>query len=51
MKLIIILLLAFTLFQLIFKIEYIYEKDKHKVNNWLMSEKLDGIRAYWDGKI
>jgi DNA ligase 1 len=21
-----------------------------KINNWLMSEKLDGIRAYWDGK-
>jgi len=21
------------------------------INNWLMSEKLDGIRAYWDGKI
>ncbi|WP_419770225.1 MAG: DNA ligase [Candidatus Marinarcus sp.] len=20
------------------------------INNWLMSEKLDGIRAYWDGK-
>jgi len=21
------------------------------INNWLMSEKLDGIRGYWDGKI
>ena len=28
----------------------IYDKEKHKINNWLMSEKLDGIRAYWDGK-
>jgi DNA ligase-1 len=22
----------------------------HHIQNWLMSEKLDGIRAYWDGK-
>ncbi|RXJ78959.1 DNA ligase [Arcobacter sp. F2176] len=21
-----------------------------EINNWIMSEKLDGIRAYWDGK-
>ncbi len=24
--------------------------DHLKVNGWLMSEKLDGVRAYWDGK-
>ena len=28
----------------------IYDKEKHHIDNWLMSEKLDGIRAYWDGK-
>ncbi|MBU3014258.1 DNA ligase [Poseidonibacter lekithochrous] len=22
----------------------------HSIENWMMSEKLDGIRAYWDGK-
>lgn len=27
-----------------------YDKNKHNINNWYMSEKLDGIRAYWDGK-
>jgi len=24
--------------------------NSHNITNWLMSEKLDGIRAYWDGK-
>ncbi len=28
----------------------IYDKSKHNINNWYMSEKLDGIRAYWNGK-
>ena len=28
----------------------IYDKEKHHIDNWLMSEKLDGIRAYWNGK-
>ena len=28
----------------------IYNNNKHKINNWLMSEKLDGIRGYWNGK-
>lgn len=23
---------------------------KHTISNWMMSEKLDGIRAYWDGE-
>lgn len=27
-----------------------YEKEKHNIDSWLMSEKLDGIRAYWNGK-
>ncbi|MCK5854058.1 MAG: DNA ligase [Sulfurovaceae bacterium] len=25
-------------------------RDDINVTNWLMSEKLDGVRAYWDGK-
>ena len=25
-------------------------KDSIDISNWYMSEKLDGIRAYWDGK-
>jgi DNA ligase-1 len=28
----------------------IYDKSKHNISNWYMSEKLDGIRAYWNGK-
>ncbi len=28
----------------------IYDKSKHNIRNWYMSEKLDGIRAYWNGK-
>lgn len=28
----------------------IYNKQIHKIDNWVMSEKLDGIRAYWNGK-
>ena len=25
-------------------------EDSIDISNWYMSEKLDGIRAYWDGK-
>ena len=28
----------------------IYNENFHKVDNWIMSEKLDGIRAIWTGK-
>jgi DNA ligase-1 len=27
-----------------------YEESKHDVEGWLMSEKLDGVRAIWDGE-
>lgn len=27
-----------------------YEPSKHNVRNWWVSEKLDGMRAYWTGK-
>ena len=50
MKLILIILISIYAFSIEIQKPNIYEKDKHKVNNWLMSEKLDGIRAYWDGK-
>ena len=26
-----------------------YDPDKHNPTGWLMSEKLDGVRCYWDG--
>ena len=26
-----------------------YDPEKHDPSEWLMSEKLDGIRCYWDG--
>ena len=26
-----------------------WDPDKHDPTGWLMSEKLDGVRAYWDG--
>lgn len=50
MKLILIILIGIYAFSIEIQKPNIYEKDKHIVNNWLMSEKLDGIRAYWDGK-
>lgn len=28
----------------------IYNKNYHNIDNWIMSEKLDGIRAIWTGK-
>ena len=28
----------------------IYKKQNYFINGWVMSEKLDGIRGYWDGK-
>lgn len=27
-----------------------YDENIHNIDGWLMSEKLDGVRAYWDGK-
>ncbi len=28
----------------------VYNKNSSNIDGWIMSEKLDGIRAYWDGK-
>jgi len=27
-----------------------YDKNKHQVGGWWVSEKLDGVRAWWDGE-
>ena len=27
-----------------------YKEKSHNIDGWVMSEKLDGIRSYWDGK-
>ena len=27
-----------------------YDPDKHNINGWIASEKLDGVRAFYDGK-
>jgi DNA ligase 1 len=27
-----------------------YDEDKHKIDNWFVLEKLDGLRCYWNGK-
>ncbi len=47
-------LLLFLLFLNLYSYELqkakIYDKSKHNITNWYMSEKLDGIRAYWNGK-
>ena len=26
-----------------------YDPEKHDPSGWLMSEKLDGVRCYWNG--
>jgi DNA ligase 1 len=28
----------------------VYDPEKHDPTGWYMSEKLDGVRCYWDGK-
>ena len=53
MKKIIIILLAlfFTnCFAISLQKAKIYNDEVHEIKNWYMSEKLDGIRAYWNGK-
>lgn len=50
MKLFLILIISLSAFSIEIQKANIYKKDKHIVNNWIMSEKLDGIRAYWNGE-
>ena len=50
MKFILLILLFLNLYSQELQKPKIYDKSKHNINNWYMSEKLDGIRAYWTGK-
>jgi len=48
MKFIILFLLCTYSFSIQLQKPKVY-KGKEEIRNWVMSEKLDGIRAYWDG--
>ena len=50
MKFILLILLFLNLYSQELQKAKIYDKSKHNISNWYMSEKLDGIRAYWNGK-
>ena len=50
MKFILLILLFLNLYSQELQKAKIYDKSKHNISNWYMSEKLDGIRAYWTGK-
>lgn len=50
MKLLLYFFLAIYGFSFELQKANIYDEKKHNINNWYMSEKLDGIRAYWNGK-
>ena len=45
-----ILLLLTNLFSLDLQKAKTYDENIENFSNWVMSEKLDGIRAYWNGK-
>lgn len=49
MKIIILLFLSIYAFSLELQKPKVYNGDEN-IENWLMSEKLDGIRGYWNGK-
>jgi DNA ligase 1 len=50
MRLLIFIFLYLNLYSYELQKAKIYDKSKHNITNWYMSEKLDGIRAYWNGK-
>ena len=50
MKILFILLINISLYSLELQKPKVYDENKHDINGWYMSEKLDGIRAYWNGK-
>jgi DNA ligase 1 len=50
MRYFLLLIIIINLYSIELQKPKIYDKQKHEIKNWLMSEKLDGIRAYWDGK-
>ena len=50
MRYILLLFIIINLYSLELQKPKIYNEQKHEIKDWIMSEKLDGIRAYWDGK-
>jgi DNA ligase 1 len=50
MKLFLLILILTNLYTQELQKAKIYDESIHNINNWYMSEKLDGIRAYWDGE-
>ena len=50
MRYLLLLIVIINLYSIELQKPKIYDKQKHEIKDWLMSEKLDGIRAYWDGK-
>ena len=50
MRYLLILFIIINLYSIELQKPKVYDKQKHEIKAWLMSEKLDGIRAYWDGK-
>ncbi|MDD2887359.1 MAG: DNA ligase [Aliarcobacter sp.] len=50
MRFLLLFLLYINLYSAELQKAKIYDKSKHNITNWYMSEKLDGIRAYWNGK-
>lgn len=50
MKLLLLFFISIYLNALDIQKAKIYEENKQNIKNWYMSEKLDGIRAYWNGK-
>lgn len=50
MRYIFLLFIVINLYAIELQKAQTYDKKQHNIDNWLMSEKLDGIRAYWNGK-
>lgn len=50
MKSFLLLFLITNLYSLEIQKPKIYNSSIHNIKNWYMSEKLDGVRAYWNGK-
>ena len=50
LKVLIFLILNSFLYSIDLQKPKVYNEKKHEINGWYMSEKLDGIRAYWNGK-
>ena len=50
MRLLILTIILFNLNALELQKPKVYNKEQDNIKGWYMSEKLDGIRAYWNGK-